>query len=45
MQKILQIFAKGLFAGQKWGFCGGEIAQVESEKGAGFSMAPFIDLG
>jgi hypothetical protein len=32
----LKIVAKGLFAGQKWGFCGGEIAQVESEKGAGF---------
>jgi hypothetical protein len=23
MQKILQIFAKGLFVGQKWGLCNG----------------------
>ena len=45
MQKILKIVAKGLFLGQKWGLCGGEIAQAEPEKGAGFSMAPFIDLG
>ena len=45
MQKILKIFAKGLFVGQKWGLRGGEIAQVEPEKRAGFSMASFVDLG
>ena len=26
MQKILKIFAKGLFAGQKWGCAGGDVA-------------------
>ena len=45
MQKILKIFAKGLFVGQKQGLCGGEITQAAPEKQAGFSMAPFIDLG
>jgi len=45
MQKILKIVTKDSFAAQKWGLCGGEIAQAEPEKGAGFSMAPFIDLG
>ena len=45
MQKILQIVAEGLFTGQKWGLCGGEITQAEPEKRAGFSVASFVDLG
>jgi hypothetical protein len=36
MQKILKIVARGLFLGQKWGLCGGEITQAEPEKRAGF---------